>query len=298
MRASFGALLLLSACNANVATSSEAKIEGDGAPIDRTLYGVSIDAPSPARLRFLSALGPGVIRWPATASRRDVDAFIDFTSTAAAEPVIAAPASDARALLRYVNVEKDYRVRWLEVEPSLFDALRAIDPRVRFVDAGWINEPVTEGTLDAALDVADSLGRSAERAPGAVLRAGLLDERDAPRPAYGAYWLFARHFGDRVAGVQGEGSVYAARRRDGDLSVVVVNRTASARRVQLRFDFEPHVAEAFTLTGPDPHGAEFAINGKPLTPVRALAGFAPEEADPTGVVELPAWSMRLSIYRH
>src|SRR5690606_2389432 len=123
-----------------------------------------------------------------------------------------------------------------------------------------------------ALWVGDILGRYGEYGPGAVLRwlfkAGdelrysLLDPLDTPRPAYGAYWLYARHFGDRfvdarttlAGGAEPATTVvaaHAALRTDGGLAVVLVNKTDAPRRVRMRIDgFAPCSGAELTLSGP------------------------------------------------
>jgi hypothetical protein len=102
-------------------------------------------------------------------------------------------------------------------------------------------------TLAAGLWTADVYGRYAEHGPGAVLRwiyktvaehtYGLLTSTNAPRATYGAIWLYARHFGDRFVATTSsaltEVAAHAARRSDGALTVMLINKTTTARRVRL-----------------------------------------------------------------
>ncbi|MBX3232141.1 MAG: hypothetical protein KIT84_19500 [Labilithrix sp.] len=163
--------------------------KGHAAPvaIERLFYGMSIAdwmksdyAPSPRApfLALLGALRPGVLRWPAghhsqeyvwprggggqtghlTLQPADFDAFVALARAVGAEPLIGinikrGTAAAAADLLRYLNVEKGYGVRWLQLgnEPDLTDgvvpdpataarqiveyadALRAVDPAVKLV---------------------------------------------------------------------------------------------------------------------------------------------------------------------
>ena len=169
-------------------------------------------------------------------------------------------------------------------------------------------------TLAGALWVGDVLGRYGAYGPGAVLRwlfkgsnihsYGLLDAFDNPRPAYGAYWLYARHFGDHFVDATTSSltdvAAHASTRNDGRVAVVLVNKTTSPRRVRVTFDgFAPCEAEELTLTG-DGYGAKtFAINGVELTVATAKAGVPLNKIafDNLLDVELPPTSMRLVVYR-
>jgi hypothetical protein len=451
--------------------------KGHPAPrkVDRRLYGMNIadwepqnyaPTPRPAFLGYLSALRPGVLRWPAghrsqeynwqrggagqsgnwTLTPAHVDAFIALARQVGAEPLVAinvkrgTPAA-AQDLLRYLNVEHDYKVRWLQIgnEPDLtdgmtsgparyseqlagfVDGLKSVDPAIRIVgpemltgahvggingtvdwmtpilanaagridgiswhyyplDSGqqnpsssaimsvehlfqesaadwppaamafvdeimpklealrtahaptaevWITElaedpgprageGITE-TVAGALWVGDILGRYAEYAPGAVLRwlfkgsamhaYGLLDTGDVPRPAYGAYWLYARHFGDRMvdastarseASALTEVAAHAATSDDGRLSVVLVNKKTEPRRVRVLLEgFTACSGETLTLTGAG-YGAEtFQINGRTLDLAAAEGGIPPIPLDPARPfeIELPPTSMTLVSYR-
>lgn len=168
-------------------------------------------------------------------------------------------------------------------------------------------------TLAGALWVGDVLGRYGEYGPGAVLRwvfkgssshsYGLLDAFDVPRPAYGAYWLYARHFGDRFVDATTSAitdvAAHASIRTDGRVAVVFVNKTTMPRRVRVVFDgFAPCAAEELTLHG-DGYGSKtFEINGTVLTDVTANTGILPARlgVDQLLDVQLPPASMRLMIY--
>ncbi len=129
--------------------------------VDRKIHGTSIadwrpddykPAPKPTFLAYLSAMKPGVLRWPAghrsqeynwvyggsgqtgwwTLTAAEVDAFIALAKAVSAEPLIAinvkrgTPAA-AASLVRYLNVEHDYGVTWFQVgnEPDLTDDMTA-----------------------------------------------------------------------------------------------------------------------------------------------------------------------------
>jgi len=162
---------------------------GASAPtkVDRRLYGTSIadwrpqdymPKPDTTFKSYLAALRPGVLRWPAGHNSQEyvwpraageqhggrvidaahVDAFIALAKSVGAEPLLAinvkrsVPAI-AADLVRYVNVEKGYGVRWFQIgnEPDLtdgvtesptayakdliafVDAMRAVDPKIGIV---------------------------------------------------------------------------------------------------------------------------------------------------------------------
>jgi hypothetical protein len=169
-------------------------------------------------------------------------------------------------------------------------------------------------TLAGALWVGDVLGRYGEYGPGAVLRwlfkgsdvhaYGLVGPGDVPRPAYGAYWLYARHFGDRFVDATSsdktEVAVHAALRPDGGLAVVLVNKKTEPRRVRVTMDgFAPCSAEQLTLAGAGYAATTFDINGQTVTDVSAKAGIP---GVPVGVpqlldIELPPTSMRMVVYK-
>ncbi len=207
-----------------------------------------------------------------------------------------------------------------EVMPAL-DQLRAAHAPSAEV---WVTELAEDpgpdaglgisDTLAGALWVGDVLGRYGEYGPGAVLRwlfkgsnmhsYGLLDPFDVPRPAYGAYWLYARHFGDRFVDATTSSvtdvAVHASTRSDGGVAVVLVNKTSAPRRVRVAFDgFAACEGEELTLTGPGHGSKTFTINGVALTEVTAEAGIPLNKVgfDELLDVELPATSMRLMVYR-
>ena len=169
-------------------------------------------------------------------------------------------------------------------------------------------------TIAAALWTADTLGRYGEYAPGAVLRwifetvpehaYGLLDGAHAPRPTYGAYWLYARHMGDRFVDVESSSSTavaaHAALRADGALTVVFVNKTEVAKTVHLTLDgFCASAAEARTLTGASLSSTSFQIDGQTLTASSAEAGLpgVPVALKDLGELEIPPASIRMVSYR-
>ena len=169
-------------------------------------------------------------------------------------------------------------------------------------------------TLAGALWVGDVIGRYGEYGPGAVLRwlfkgstihsYGLVDPFDVPRPAYGAYWMYARHFGDHFVDSTTSSitdvAVHASTKTDGRVAVVLVNKTTSPRRVKVAFDgFAPCEGEELTLTGNGYDAKTFTINGSTLTDTAAKAGVPLNKVDFGNLldVELPPTSMRLVVYR-
>ena len=154
--------------------------------VDQKIVGMNIadwrpqdyTPPDPKFLALLSALRPGVLRWPAghrsqeyvwqrggegqhgnwTLTPAQVDAFVALANAVKAEPLLAinvktgTPAA-AADLVRYVNVDRAYGVKWFQVvnEPDLTDgiipspgvyaqqliaftnAMRAVDPNVKVV---------------------------------------------------------------------------------------------------------------------------------------------------------------------
>ncbi len=163
----------------------------NGAPapvqVDRKLYGMNVadwmpqdysPAPNPSFLALLTALEPGVLRWPAGHRSQEynwptggpgqsgdwtltpdlVDTFIALAKQVGSEPLLAinmkrgTPAA-AADLVRYVNVEKKYGVKYFQMgnEPDLTDgvvpspeayadqlatfadAMKAVDPSIQLV---------------------------------------------------------------------------------------------------------------------------------------------------------------------
>jgi hypothetical protein len=166
-------------------------------------------------------------------------------------------------------------------------------------------------TLAGALWVGDILGRYGEYGPGAVLRwhfkgsldhaYGLLGPNDVPRPAYGAYWLYARHFGDRFVESASSASGRSAITEVAvHAALVLVNKKAEPRRVRLTIaGFVPCSAEELTLKGASLSATEFDINGTALTATTAKSGIEMVALDVAHLldVELPPTSMRLLLYR-
>jgi hypothetical protein len=170
-------------------------------------------------------------------------------------------------------------------------------------------------TVAAAIWVADVLGRYAEHGPAAVLRwlykgdavhvYGLLDPNDQPRPTYGAYWLYARHLGQRFVSAETSAltavSAHAAIRADGSLTVVLANKTETPKRVHLALDsFGACSANELTLTGGTPGltSTSFRINDQQLTTSNAVGKIAPRAMEPSSLfdIELPPASVRLIAY--
>jgi hypothetical protein len=211
-----------------------------------------------------------------------------------------------------------------EIMPAL-DGLRAeLAPNA----TTWVSEiaedpgPAAGGgisdTLGGALWVGDVLGRYAEYQPGAVLRwlfkgsaihkYGLVGEGDVPRPAYGAYWLYARTFGQRFVDAAstagGEDAkttvaVHAALREDGALTVMLVNKTSARQRVRVSLEgYAPCIAETFTLTGSDLDSTDFALEGEPFSLDIAKNGRSGSKPAPSALLltELPPTSMRVVVY--
>lgn len=207
-----------------------------------------------------------------------------------------------------------------EIMPAL-DELRA-----RLLPDGevWITElaedpgpAAGEGisdTLAGALWTGDVLGRYGEYGPGAVLRwifsasaihkYALVDTADRPRPAFGAYWLYAKHFGERFVDTTSSDktvvAAHAALRADGALTVVLVNKTTEPKRVAVALDgFGPCEGDTLTLTGAGYGDLDFQVNGQALDVAAATNGIAPAPLDAARLLdaELPPTSMRLVVYR-
>ncbi|WP_146646346.1 hypothetical protein [Labilithrix luteola] len=169
-------------------------------------------------------------------------------------------------------------------------------------------------TLAAGLWVGDVLGRYAEYGPGAVFRwifksgpehgYSLLDPNDRPKAAYGAYWLYAAHFGDRFVDSESSAltqvAVHAALRSDGAVTVALVNKSIESRKVHLALDGAcVSSASQLTLSGPSLSGGSFDVNGRSLTADTASAGIEPASvsSDVLFDTELPPSSMRVLVYR-
>jgi hypothetical protein len=169
-------------------------------------------------------------------------------------------------------------------------------------------------TVAGALWGADALGRYAEYAPGAVLRwlfesvpehaYALLDGHHVPRPTYGAYWLLARHMGDRFVDAKSAAvtavAAHAALREDGALAVVLVNKTEVAKKVHVTIAGHCYArADSLTFEGGTWAAKDFRIDGHVLDAATAVNGIAPSAVEEAGLtkIEVPAASIRLIAYR-
>lgn len=170
-------------------------------------------------------------------------------------------------------------------------------------------------TIAAALWTADVYGRYGEYGPGAVVRwiyktvsdhmYGLMTAADEPRPTYGAIWLYARHFGNRFVKAETTAltdvAAHAALRDDGALTVMLVNKTTTTKRVHVAAKGVCPVTSAsdYTLTGTGLGATSFAINGEPLTAAAATGALAPRAVPAAEMwdVELPPTSARVVVYR-
>jgi hypothetical protein len=183
-------------------------------------------------------------------------------------------------------------------------------------DPGPLHGAGMSDTFGAALWVGDALGRYAGHGPGAVLRwifktvrghgYGIIDPDYVLRPTYGAYWLYARHFGNRFVEAKTsaltEIASHAALRSDGALTVMLVNKTNEAKRVHVGIEgfCLDGTATQLTLDGDSMSSTEFTINGHALTPDNVKGNaIAPEAvpADGTYEVEVPPTAIRVVVYR-
>jgi hypothetical protein len=164
-----------------------------------------------------------------------------------------------------------------------------------------------------ALWAADLLGRYAEQGTTANFRFNfkgkaehyyaLVDVQNNPRPEYYTYWLYAQLMGEKYVSVaQGNpndisqlAAHAAVRSQDGALTVVLVNKTTSPKRVSLNLDgFTPFTAQAYTLQGDSFGGTRITLNGANVTPAQLAGGLAkvpPGEASPCpqSLVTVPAY---------
>jgi alpha-L-arabinofuranosidase len=172
-------------------------------------------------------------------------------------------------------------------------------------------------TVQAAVWAADALGRYASYGPGAVLRwiyksadahaYAIVDNDDVPRPTYGVYWLYARHFGDRIVDASSskltEVNAHAALRSDGALTVVLANKANVVRRVHVDVDgFDVCTGTALSLeAAPGSSSSSFVVNGTALSAanVSGSGEIAPDLVQISKLfdVELPPLSVRLLTYR-
>lgn len=194
------------------------------------------------------------------------------------------------------------------------------------VNAGiWITEYAIDsgsaagaGLADrvaGALWAADSLGRYAAFGPTAVVRwifssvpehaHALLDPNFQPRPQYYVYWLYARHWGNRVIAARSDDleavNAHAALRPDGALAVLLVNKSGAARQVALSLrDFSPRSAERYVLLGDGLFGVNVTLNGQALSPEAARDATLPAQPVPSTdllTVPLAPYSVELRVLR-
>ena len=167
--------------------------------------------------------------------------------------------------------------------------------------------------LAGALWAGDVLGRFASWGPGAMVRwlfkeddaLALIGPQNQPRPEYYTYWLYARHFGDRMVDTSSNAksavNAHAAWRSDGALTLVIVNKTTTARTAQVSFaGMSPASATRYVITGQSMTAAQATINGQTLTATNVdtdtIAAQALTAAQLTAV-PVPALSVQLIVYR-
>lgn len=174
---------------------------------------------------------------------------------------------------------------WNHIIPSLRDLIRrttgrALPIAVTEINSYWTNVtggPTTPDSFLSALWWADTLGQlisqdvqivaffSLQSNP-AIGGYGLLSRRDT-RPSYYVYRLYS-HFGEQqVAAVSGDPaiSLYAARREDGALTVLAINRSDQSRNRRLHIlGFDPGPAvQAWLLDAEHPVEALSPLDGPP-----------------------------------
>lgn len=121
-----------------------------------------------------------------------------------------------------------------------------------------------------------------------------------PFPAFFAFSLWSR-FGDVVLPVSGPSgndsiSAYAGRLASGDLTLIVVNRSADARSIPVELSAgRPVGATVDTLAADDPASTEVTYNGVAASSTAVLdtPGTSLEPDGATLHVEVPAWSVNL-----
>ena len=181
-------------------------------------------------------------------------------------------------------------------------------------DPGSANGAGLSDTNAGALWAADALGRYADYGvesmykfifkADAQYKYTLLDEVFSPRPEYYTYWLYAQQFGDRMVAASSDHmatvAVHAAlRSSDGTLTVMLVNKSATAQAVHLTLpDFNPSSAQQYVLTGSGASSADMLLNGQKLTDGNIAQGaqaVAAVHAEPctNNVVSIPAYSVQL-----
>jgi hypothetical protein len=133
----------------------------------------------------------------------------------------------------------------------------------------------------------------------------LLTTSNQPRPEYYTYWLYARHFGDRmveaVSNTKTAVNAHASWRSDGALTLVLVNKTTTARNVQLSLTgINPASATRYIIQGQSLTGTEVNINGQTLTQANVDTDLIAPITVPSSqllTVPAPALSIQLIIYR-
>ena len=140
-------------------------------------------------------------------------------------------------------------------------------------------DPDIVGTTAGMLWTADVMGRFARHGPDAVVKfvfasgSGhqftLLDPDRNPRPAYYAYWLLARHFGDDIAYAASDDirsvAVHSAVRDDGALTILLVNKRTDARDVSIDLQgFSATSAQRYVARGDWMGDKTVTINGATL----------------------------------
>jgi hypothetical protein len=168
-----------------------------------------------------------------------------------------------------------------------------------------------------ALWAADALGRFAEYGPGALFKFiykaepthkyTLIDNNEAPRPEYYAYWMYAQLWGDRLvkstSDAPAEVNVHAALRSgDGSLRVMVVNKHSTAEAVRLQIaGYTPSAAQSYVLQGDGYVSTNITLNGTTLSMSNIGLGekaIAPAAAQACtdNVMTLPAYSVTLLVF--
>ena len=139
--------------------------------------------------------------------------------------------------------------------------------------------PDIVGTTAGMLWTADVMGRFAAHGPTAVVKflfasgSGhqftLLDPERNPRPAYYAYWLLARHFGDDIAYAKSDDirsvAVHSAVRDDGAVTILLVNKRTDARAVTIDLQgFSATSAQRYVAQGDWMGDKTVTMNGATL----------------------------------
>jgi hypothetical protein len=143
---------------------------------------------------------------------------------------------------------------------------RDLPVAVTEINSSWAPNMAGEGTLDShynAIWFADVLGRLIRQDVAMVAQFAVIGEfglvgRLDPHPIYYTYRMYAQFGTQRVYAASGvpNVSVYAARRADGALTVMVVNLESEPRTVRLKIDGARLPAEAETWLFDTEHQAE------------------------------------------